>query len=349
MNGAKFDTIHDGKSIQLYHISSKSLSCYITNYGARVVSISTLDRHKNKVDVVLGFDSIQAYFSASEQYHGATVGRFANRIANGNFQLNGTTYTLTKNNGPNSLHGGEKGFHNQVWECISSSESCVILQLVSPHLDEGFPGELTTKVTYKVEGSVLKIDYQATTTRDTVINLTHHSYFNLNGEGSGSILDHQLQLNAEYYTPVDTNLIPKGSIEMVTDTPFDFTKQKRIGENIDDDHQQLRIGGGYDHNFVVNHYEVGHINLVGKVIGDTSGIMMEVWSTEPGVQFYSANNLDGQDTGKSGRNYHPRTAFCLETQHFPDSPNQLHFPSTLLSVNQEFKSSTEYRFYIYQA
>ena len=346
MNAVNFDKSIDGNPVQLFHIHSKNISCFVTNYGARVVSLSTLSKESRMVDVVLGFDSIDGYINAEEQYHGATVGRYANRIANGSFQLGDHHFQLPINNGPNTLHGGISAFHNKIWRCIQQSDNQVILELISPHLEEGFPGELKTQVTYTIEGSSLRIHYEAISTEDTVINLTHHSYFNLNGEGEGTVLNHSVRLNSEYYTPVDVNIIPTGAVDMVADTPFDFTSFKRIGEDIDQAHEQLKLGVGYDHNFVVNHYTAGELNFVGEAIGDQSNIKMEVWSTEPGVQFYSANHLSGVDVGKSGRPYASRTAFCLETQHFPDSPNQKHFPSTLLEADQSFSSSTEYRFSI---
>jgi len=346
MNAANFEsTIHD-ESVQLFHLHSQNISCFITNYGARVVSLNTIDKNRRMVDVVLGFDSLDGYLNANEKYHGAAVGRYANRIANGTFKINDTTYSLAKNSDENSLHGGNNAFHNQVWKCISHEDNKLVLELTSPHMEEGFPGELITQVTYTIEGSTLRIGYEATSNKDTIINLTHHSYFNLNGEGSGSILKHSLLLHSDYYTPVNSNTIPTGSIDMVADSPFDFTAQKEIGSDIDSDHQQLVYGHGYDHNFVINQYLKGELNFVAKARGDKSNVQMTVWSTEPGVQFYTANHLDGTDQGKSGVNYHRRTAFCLETQHFPDSPNQGQFPSTFLSKNRTFKSCTEYRFSI---
>jgi len=346
MNAANFDKIIDGKTVRLFHIFSQNISCFITNYGARVVSLTTRDKNSRMVDVVLGFDSIDGYLEADEKYHGATVGRYANRIANGTFTLKEKTYALAKNNGNNSLHGGVKAFHNQVWDCLSHEDDKVVLELISPHLEEGFPGELRTVVSFQIKGSDLLIDYEANSTKDTIINLTHHSYFNLNGEGSGEILNHMLKINSDFYTPVNENTIPTGSLEMVADTPFDFTKDKAIGNDLNDDHPQLKYGHGYDHNFVLNQYVPDELNFAAVVIGDDTQIKMEVWTTEPGVQFYTANHLSGIDVGKSGNKYVGRTAFCLETQHFPDSPNHSHFPSTFLPANQIFRSSTEFRFSI---
>ncbi|MDF1698843.1 MAG: galactose mutarotase [Saprospiraceae bacterium] len=346
MNYANFESKIDLKPVRLFQIKSNSFSCFITNYGARIVSLQVVDKAMKMTDVVCGFNTLDEYIGASEQYHGATVGRFANRIADGNFIINNTSYYLQKNNGPNSLHGGVKAFHNQVWSCIANDEKSVKLELVSPHMEEGFPGELRVQVLYSIQGSTLQIKYKATTTKDTVVNFTHHSYFNLNGEGTGSILNHLLKINSDYFTPINHNGIPTGNIKMVIDSPFDFTNSKQMGSQIEEDNVQLVYGDGYDHNFVLNQFVEGEINKAAEAIGDQSGIKMEAWTTEPGVQFYTANHFDGTDIGKSGINYDRRSAFCLETQHFPDSPNQKHFPSTLLRANQIFDSVTEYRFSI---
>ena len=309
MNAANFESTIQGEAVQLFHLYSNNISCFITNYGARVVALSTMDKDSRMVDVVLGFESIEGYINANEKYHGATVGRYANRIAKGSFKLGVTQFKLSQNHNGNSLHGGENAFHNQVWKCISHDNKNLVLELTSPDMEEGYPGELIVEVKYSIQGSSLIITYKATSTKDTIINLTHHSYFNLNGEGSGSILNHSLLLNSEYFTPVDKNSIPTGAITMVTDTPFDFTKQKKIGEEIDEDDMQLGFGDGYDHNFVINQYVEGELNLAAKVIGDKSNIKMDVWTTEPGIQFYSANHLDGTDKGKSGGDYQRRSAF----------------------------------------
>ena len=309
--------------------------------------LTTLNNQGRKVDVVLGFDSIQGYLEASEKYHGATIGRYANRISQGQISIKDKVYFLPKNAGEDLLHGGTDGYHEKVWKCVDHDESSIVLQLYSPHMEGGFPGDLTTRVKYSIEGSILRIEYTAVTTEETYINLTHHSFFNLNGEGSGSILNHSLRLNAEYYLPVNQNLIPTGSIDMVSDTAFDFYKVKKIGDRIGDEHPQLILAKGYDHNYVVHQYAPGVLNFVAVACGDLSGVEMEVWSTEPGVQFYTGNHLNGADLGKTGVKYGENSAFCLETQHFPDSPNQKHFPSTLLMPNDTFHSTTEYRFSIH--
>ncbi len=346
MNVDRFNSEVDGKPVSLYPISNNHISCYITNYGARVVSLMVNDKLSTQLDVVLGFDSLEGYINADEQYHGATVGRYANRIANGRFTINEKEYSLAINNPPNSLHGGISAMHNQVWNVIKHESNLITLEHVSPHMEEGYPGELTTQVTYELKGSDLVITYKAKSTEDTIINLTHHSYFNLNGEGSGSVLSHRLKINSEYYTPVNQDTIPTGKLNLVNGTPFDFTSQKEIGLDIEEEDEQLTFGFGYDHNYVVNNYEKGQLGFAAKVNGDISGIEMEVWTTEPGVQFYSANHLNGNDKGKSGQHYSKRNAFCLETQHFPDSPNQNQFPSTALLAGEVFHSETEYRFKI---
>ena len=344
MNADRFTSEVDGKQVSLFHISNNSISCYITNYGARVVSLIVKNKKSIPTDVVLGFDSLDGYLNATEQYHGATVGRYANRIANGRFSIDEIEYNLALNNHPNSLHGGFSAMHNQVWSVSSHESNSLTLEHVSPHMEEGFPGELTTQLVYELRGSDLIISYKAKTTENTIVNLTHHSYFNLNGEGSGSILNHLLKLNSEYFTPVNSSTIPTGKIDLVNGTPFDFTSKKEIGADIDIDNKQLKIGFGYDHNFVVNNYEKDMVGFVAKVDGELSGIEMEVWSSEPGVQLYTANHLDGKDIGKRGVKYSQRSAFCLETQHFPDSPNQSQFPTTVLKSGGQFTSQTEYRF-----
>ncbi len=344
MNADRFDTVIDEKEVSLFNIFNNHISCYITNYGARVVNLVVHDNLSAPVDVVLGFDSIEGYLEASEKYHGATVGRYANRIANGRFSISGTEYNLQLNNPPNSLHGGVSAMHNQVWSVINHESDSITLQHLSPHMAEGFPGELVTKVKYELKGSDLVISYQAVSTDDTIINLTHHSYFNLNGEGSGTAMNHDLLLNSEYYTPINKDTIPTGKLDLVSGTPFDFTTPKRLGLDIDQQDQQLEFGYGYDHNFIVNNYEKDTLGFVGRIVGDVSNIILEVWSTEPGVQLYTANHLDGTDMGKRGVKYAKRSAFCLETQHFPDSPNQPQFPSTLLSAGATYESTTEYRF-----
>ncbi len=344
MNADRFTSEVDGKQVSLFHISNSYISCYVTNYGARVVSLIVNDKQSDPTDVVLGFDSLEGYLNADEQYHGATVGRYANRIANGRFSIGEKEYKLALNNPPNSLHGGFSAMHNQVWSVSSHEKNSITLDHVSPHMEEGFPGELSTQIIYELKGGDLVISYKAKSTEDTIVNLTHHSYFNLNGEGSGSVMNHRLKLNSEYYTPVNINTIPTGKINLVSGTPFDFTSKKELGTDIDLEDEQLVYGYGYDHNFVVNNYQKGIVGFVAKIDGDLSGIEMEVWSSEPGVQLYTANHLNGKDLGKQGGRYTKRSAFCLETQHFPDSPNQIQFPTTVLKFGDILTSQTEYRF-----
>jgi len=344
MNADRFTSEIDGKPVSLYHISNNHISCYITNYGARVVSLLINDVNSNPIDVVLGFNSLDEYLNADEQYHGATVGRYANRIAKGRFSINDVEYTLGLNNPPSCLHGGFSAMHNHVWSVSNHDSDCITLNHVSPHMEEGFPGELSTQIVYELKGSDLVISYRAKSTEDTIVNLTHHSYFNLNGEGTGSVLKHRLRLNSEYYTPINIDTIPTGRIDLVNGTPFDFTSKKELGADINVEHDQLKFGFGYDHNFVVNNYEKGVVGFVAKIDGDISRIEMEVWSSEPGVQLYTANHLTSNDMGKQGKEYSKRSAFCLETQHFPNSPNQPQFPSTLLKNEDTYTSQTEYRF-----
>ena len=319
----------------------------ITNFGAAVVSLKVPDRHGKTDDVVLGYDDLDGYLH-DKSYFGATVGRYANRIAHGKFTLNGTTYTLAKNDGENHLHGGVRGFNKVVWEAKDVSiagAAALQLNYLSKDGEEGYPGNLSVQVTYTLtNNNELKIDYSATTDKDTVVNLTHHSYFNLAGQGKGDILQHQLLLHASRFTPVDATLIPTGEIRSVKGTPLDFASATAIGSRIGQDDEQLKLGHGYDHNFVLDGGTEGAPVLAAQVYEPSSGRVMEVWTTQPGVQFYSGNFLDDTIRGKSGSTYRRRAAFCLETQHFPDSPNKPNFPSTILKPGSQFKSSTTYKF-----
>ena len=343
-----FGKTGDGKQVDLYVLSNKNgVEVDITNFGAAVVSLKVPDRHGKTDDVVLGYDDLDGYLH-DKSYFGATVGRYANRIAHGKFTLNGTTYTLAKNDGENHLHGGVRGFNKVVWEAKDvSTAGAAALQLnyLSKDGEEGYPGNLSVQVTYTLtNNNELKIDYAATTDKDTVLNLTHHSYFNLAGQGKGDILQHQLLLHASRFTPVDATLIPTGEIRSVKGTPLDFASATAIGSRIGQDDDQLKLGHGYDHNFVLDGGTGGAPVLAAQVYEPSSGRVMEVWTTQPGVQFYSGNFLDDTIRGKSGSTYQRRAAFCLETQHFPDSPNKPNFPSTILKVGGQFKSSTTYKF-----
>jgi aldose 1-epimerase len=321
----------------------------ITNYGGTLTQILVPDRNKKFGDVVLGFDSLNGYTSKSNtSYFGALIGRYGNRIAGGRFTLDGKTYQIPKNdNGVNSLHGGDVGFNKRVWQATPSgtdANPALDLHYTSPDGEEGFPGTLQVYVRYSLGNSNdLHIDYRATTDKPTVLNLTNHSYWNLEGAGSATVLKHKLTLLADQFTPINENLIPTGAIATVAGTPFDFRNATEVGARINEKNQQLEYGKGYDHNFVINRRSENGLELAAKVEEPTSGRVMEVLTTQPGVQFYSGNFLDGKNSGIGGV-YRYRSALCLETQHFPDSPNHANFPSTVLNPGQEFHSTTVYRF-----
>ncbi len=339
-----FQQTIDGKQTNLYVLKNHNgMTAAITNYGGRLVSLVVPDKNGTLKDVVVGFDNVNDYTKGADTYFGATVGRYGNRIAKGKFNIDGKPYTLAINNAPNSLHGGNKGFSRVVWDGNQLNDSTLVLTYLSKDMEEGFPGNLNVKVTYSLTAdNGLKIDYQATTDKKTIINLTNHSFFNLNGQGSGTILNHLLQINANKYTPVDSTLIPTGKLEPVAGTPFDFTKLTAIGSRINDTSKmQLKNGKGYDHNFVLNGSGMKH---AATAIGDQSGIKMDVYTMEPGIQFYTGNFMEGAHSLMGGSKDEHRTAFCLETQHFPDSPNQPSFASTILSPGQTYKTTTIYKF-----
>lgn len=328
-------------------MNAHGMEVTVLAYGGIVQSLRVPDRDGQLANVVLGFDNLDDYVEKSP-YFGAIVGRHANRIARGRFTLDGTPCTLAINNGPNALHGGEKGFDKRVWTASGITPSSLTVGYTSPDGEEGYPGTLDVRVTYSVsDANELRIDYLATSDALTVLNLTNHSYFNLAGEGSGTIYDHLLQLNASRFTPVDETLIPTGEIVPVAGTPFDFTTAKPIGQDIRDASSgQILIAQGYDHNFVLDRPEGDDTSLVhvARVTQPMSGRVMDVTTTQPGVQFYSGNFLDGSFAGTGGRVYRQGDGFCLETQHFPDSPNQPGFPSTRLQPGEEFTSATVYTF-----
>ena len=311
-----------------------------------MVTLCPPDREGKFADVVLGFDGLDGYL-AKNPYFGALVGRYANRISHAEFSLNGTTYHLAKNNGDNSLHGGTKGFDKVVWKASESSgagAAALELTYLSKDGEDGYPGNLTTTVTYSLsDEDELSIQYEATTDQDTVLNLTNHSYFDLTGQAAGKILDHEVMINADKFTPVNANLIPTGELKDVKGTPFDFTKPTRIGAHIEEKNQQLEYALGYDMNYVLNRSGSG-LTLAARVKDPKSGRVMEVHTTQPGVQFYTGNHLDGSVKGKGGVEYGFRFGFCLETQHFPDSPNQPEFPSTVLKAGQKYQGTTVFRF-----
>lgn len=341
------DTI-DGKLTKMFLIKNKNgLSASFTNYGQRLVALNVPDKNGKFEDIVLGFESLEKYRNAGEKYFGATIGRYGNRIAKGKFSLNGSDYTLATNNGENHLHGGNKGFESVVWNANQISENKLEFTRTSPDMEEGYPGNLHVKVTYMfTDDNELKIDYEATTDKVTPVNLTHHSFFNLKGEGNGTINNHILMINANSFTPVDKGLIPTGEIRNVAGSPFNFTEAKPIGKDLSVENQQLKYGQGYDHNFVLNLAPKNEDGLVlaAKVIEPESGRIMEVYTSEPGIQLYGGNFLDGSAIGKSGKPYIFRGAFCLETQHFPDSPNQAKFPKTILKPEMKYSSACVYKF-----
>jgi aldose 1-epimerase len=339
-----------GEQIDLYSLTNKKgMEVSITNYGATVVTLRVPDRAGKAADVVLGFDTLEGYENG-KAYFGATVGRYGNRIGGGQFSIDGKTYTLPKNDGNNTLHGGIVGFNKKVWkarEIASKDGESLELSYSSADGEEGFPGNLSAKVVFTLpaERNELKIDYTATTDKDTVLNLTNHSYFNLAGKGNGDILDHVLTLHAKQFTPVDKTLIPTGELRDVAGTPLDFTSATAIGKRINESDEQLVFGKGYDHNWVLGRSGSGNgLTIAAEAYDPKSGRKLEVLTTEPGVQFYSGNFLDGTAKGKGNKAYAQRAAFCLETQHFPDSPNHPNFPSTVLKPNSVFHSQTVFRF-----
>ncbi len=331
-----FDTIIDGKKVALYILENNNgIKAYFTNYGARIVSLHTPDKDGDFKDIVLGFDKIDPYIEES-MYLGCIVGRFANRISKAKFTLDGEEYHLSKNDGLNTLHGGEKGFDKRVWDAGKEGNTLTFSYL-SPDGEEGYPGNLKVKKSYTLtDDNELKIAYEAETDKRTVINLSHHSYFNLKGEGDTTILDHFLQINADYYIPVDNTLIPTGELLPVADTPFDFTTAKQIGRDIEIPDIQLTYGLGYDHNWVLNKNPEDTLIFTVKLWEESSGRVLEIYTSEPGIQFYSGNFMDGSVTGKSGKLYKYRAGLALETQHFPDSPNQPDFPSTVLIPGEKY-------------
>ena len=342
-----FGKTGDGQEVEIFVLKNQmGMEVSITNYGGAIVSLKVPDKSGRLADVVLGYDSLQGYIT-DKSYFGALVGRYANRIAHGTFKLNGSVFSIPRNDGDNALHGGIEGFNKKVWTArvVSGSEGQALeLSYRSADGEEGFPGNLTVKVNYTLTAkNELKIDYSATTDKDTVVNLTSHSYFNLAGQGNGDILNHRLTIHAREFTPVNANLVPIG-LRSVEGTPFDFLQAQTIGSRIDQDDQQLKLARGYDHNWVLNAKGSHPLSLAAEVYEPNSGRAMEVWTTEPGLQFYTGNFLDGSFPGKEGKVYNRRTAFCLETEHFPDSPNHPEFPSTLLKPGQHFHSTTVYRF-----
>jgi len=344
---AAYGALADGAAVDSYTLTNAAgMSVKVISYGGIVTSVRVPDRNGQLGEVALGYDSLEGYVKDTSHF-GALVGRYANRIGGARFELDGKVYALAKNDGPNSLHGGVQGFDKQLWRVEPferATEVGVILSRTSADGEEGFPGNLAVQVTYTLtDDNQLAFDYSATTDKSTVVNLTHHGYFNLAGEGSGNVLQHELTIHADRYTPVDQTLIPTGELASVAGTPFDFRTRSTIGARIHSNHPQIQLARGYDQNFVLNRDGEGLV-LAARVKDAKTGRVMEVRTTEPGLQFYTANHFDGTLIGKAGHAYAQHDAFCLETQHFPDSPNQPAFPSTRLDPGQTYRSRTVYSF-----
>lgn len=345
LDSKDFESKNEDEQTGLYAINNGNVKAYFTNYGARLVGLWVPDKNGDSTDVVVGFGSVENYIKSTEPYFGATIGRFGNRIAKGKFKLNGNDYQITLNNGPNSLHGGKQGFQNVIWAVEQPDEATLIFKYKAKDDEEGFPGNLNVKVTYSItKDNAVKMKYEATTDKPTVVNLTNHAFFNLNGEGSGKILNHKVTIYAEKYTPVDSTLIPTGKLESVVGTPFDFTKPTTIGARIRVENEQLKNGKGYDHNFVLTGKKENGMYHAATVVGDSTGVQMDIYTEEPGLQFYSGNFMKGKNTFKNGSKDLFRTAFAMETQHFPDSPNQPSFPTTVLNPGETYHTVSLYKF-----
>ena len=340
-----FGKMPDGTTVDAYTlVNANGVEVRVITYGAILTSVKVPDRRGAIADVVHGFETLDGYLKG-HPYFGAVVGRYANRIGKAQFTLNGRTYPLAANNGPNHLHGGIRGFDKYVWHAEPLPKRAgVVLSRTSPDGEEGYPGTVKVRVTYTLtDANQLELEYEATSDKPTPLNLTNHSYFNLSGHDSGSVLDHELTVHADRYTPVDSTLIPTGALAPVQGTPFDFRKPARIGARIGEPHEQLKYGIGYDHNWVLNRTGDG-LEMAARVVDPKSGRTLEVSTTEPGLQFYTGNFLDGSVKGKGGTVYNQRSAFCLETQHFPDSPNKPDFPSTILEPGKTHRSRTVFSF-----
>lgn len=340
-----FEQTLDGKQTTLFFLKNGQSEMAVTNYGGRIVSLRVPDKNGNPTDVVVGFRSLDEYLSSKEPFYGALIGRYGNRIKNAQFTLDGKRVLLSANNGPNQLHGGKTGFHNRVWDARQTGEASLELSYLSKDGEEAYPGNLSVKVVYTLTPeNELTIAYTATTDKTTVLNLTAHPFFNLNGEGSGTINEHLLGILADSYTPIDSNVLATGSIEKVEGTPFDFRKPATIGARLNETNEQLAFGKGYDHNFVLNKGITARPEPAASVEGDKSGIVMQILTTEPGLQFYGGNFMKGEQTFKNGAKDDFRTAFCLETQHFPDSPNNPQFPTTVLKPGEVYHQLSVFKF-----
>lgn len=342
-----FGEMPDGTPVKLYTLTNAhGLVAKITNYGGIMTELHVPDRDGQLGDILLGYDNLDGYLEVTP-YFNALIGRYGNRIGDATFELDGKTYELAQNDGGNTLHGGVKGYDKVVWKARPlAGRAALELSRLSPDGEEGYPGNLEVKVVYELsDDNALIITYEAETDAPTVVNLTQHNYYNLRGVGRGNVLDHELTIDADFYTPVDGGLIPTGEIAPVAGTPMDFTRPKPIGSRLEADFEQLALGGGYDHNWVLNKDPSGNeLTLAARLYEPITGREMEVWTTEPGLQFYGGNFLDGTITGKGGAVYQYRYGLCLETQHFPDSPNHPHFPSTRLDPGETYRSQTIYKF-----
>lgn len=346
LDSTQFNEEIEGKLAKLYVLkNTKGATVYLTDFGARLVGLLVPNKDGALTDVVLGFNKASLYNNPEEPYFGPIVGPFGNRIAKGKFSIDGETFTTPTNNGPNTLHGGYKGVHFAAWHAKQLDEQSLVFSYTLPDKNEGFPGNIQMEVSYSLsDNNELTISYKASSDKKTVINLTNHAYFNLNGEGSGTITDHQLTLFANEITPVDSTLIPTGELKSVKGTAFDFTTAKKIGKDIEQQDDQLRYGKGYDHNFVLNGTKENGLNHAARVLADKSGILMDIYTEEPGIQFYSGNFMAEKVTLKYGNKDSFRTGFCLEPQHFPDSPNQPNFPSTILEPGKTYSTKSIYKF-----
>jgi aldose 1-epimerase len=343
--GSLYGTLPDGSAVHRYYLAGPRIAVGILTYGGIIDRIEVPDASGARANVALGFAGLAGYARANKPYFGASIGRYANRIAGGRFWLDGTEYRVPLNDGPNSLHGGARGFDKVVWTVEAAGSSEVRLRHRSAHGEQGFPGTLDTQVTYALDGDDgLRIEYAASTDAPTVINLTNHTYFNLAGESAGDILGHTLQLNARCYTPVDAHFIPTGALAAVEGTPFDFRTPQTIGARIRESHPQVVIGRGYDHNWILDRADGEPLSHAAAAVDPLSGRRLDVYTTEPGIQFYSGNFLDATEVGSSGKIYRQSAGFALETQHFPDAPNQAAFPTTVLRPGQIFHSATVFRF-----
>ena len=347
-----FEANVQGGKTKLFKLKNKNgIEVTITNFGGKIVSILVPDKEGQYEDVVLGYDNIENYINGNP-YFGAIVGRHANRIARGEFTLDGKTYYLNKNAGNTHLHGGDNGFHNVFWDAVPTTlngNEALILHYLSRDGEENYPGNLKVTVIYRLSDSnELHISLYAETDKPTIVNLTNHPFFNLAGAGNGDILHHKAYINADKFTPMNEDMVPTGELKDVSGTPFDFRKMKTIGKDIDKEDEQLKIGNGYDHNFVLNKTSDEDISLAARILEPFTGRIMEVWTDQPGLQFYTGNFLDGSDVGKGGKPYERRSAFCLEAQHFPDAPHHPNFPSTTLRPGEHFSHNCIYKFLIKQ-